>query len=149
MSPCCSVSRQERFCKMHRLSLMCCRIIQALPQSLKEFPSWSKMPVLPGQALTFMVSDGTENGWFWIQLIKTTDRNTVRCCSQLFPWTGKGRHWMRCFVVICYLNTLSQICVCNKSHGRDYVQSSVQPLQCDSPIGNNKRRKTDLFLSSC
>lgn len=120
MSPGGSVSRQERFYKMHSLNLMCCRIIRALLQLLKEFPSWSKMPVLPGQALTFMAPDRTENRWFWIQLFKTKDKNNMLCCSQLFPWTGKGMHWMRCSVVICYLNMLSQICVCNKSHGRDY-----------------------------
>lgn len=102
------------------LSLTCCIIIQALLQLLKEFSSWSKMPALPGQALTFMAPDGTENGWFWIQPIETTDRNTVLCCSQLFPWTGKGMYWMRCSVVICYLNMPSQICICNKSHGKVY-----------------------------
>lgn len=148
MSPGCCVSRQERFCKMHRLSLMCCRITQALLKLLKEFPSWSKMPVLPGQALTFMAPDGTENGWFWIQLIKTTDRNTVQCCSQLFPWTGKGTRWMRCSVLICYLIHCPKFVPVTKFMVEAARQNSVQPLQCDSPIGNNKRRKNDLFLSS-
>lgn len=145
-SPCCNGSCQERFWKMNSLNLMCCRVIQALLQLMKKFPSASKMPLLPGQALGFMVPDGTENGWVWIQLTKMTDRNTVLCC-QLFSWAGKGMHWMIRPVVICYLNMLSQIYVCNeirgrdcnKIHGRDYKKNSVQPLQCDSPTGNNKR----------
>lgn len=62
---------------MHSLSRMFCRIIQAFLQLLKEFTSRSKMPVLPGQAMTFKLPDGTENGWVWIQVIKTTNRNTV------------------------------------------------------------------------
>lgn len=118
-SPCCSVSFQERFWKMSSLNLTCCRVIQALLQLMKKFPSASKMSLLPGQALGFMVPDGTENGWVWTQLTKMTDRNTVPCC-QLFSWAGKGMHWMICSVIICYLNMLSQIYVGNKIHGKDY-----------------------------
>lgn len=62
---------------MNSLNFMCCRVIEALLQLLKKFSSASKMAVLPGYALCFMVPDGTEDGWIWIQLIKTTDRNIV------------------------------------------------------------------------
>lgn len=106
-----AVSRQERFSKMHSLSPTCYRIIQALLQLLNEFPSWPKMPVLPGQALTFMAPDGTKNGCFWIQLIKTTDRNPVLCGSQLFPWTGKGMHWITCFVVMLLRYAVLSLCM--------------------------------------
>lgn len=123
-SPCCNVSWQERFWKTNSLNRMCCRVIQALLELLKRFPFVSEMPVLPGQVLSFMAPDGTENSWVWIQLMKMTDRNTVLCC-QLSSGTGKGMHWIICSVVICYLKMLSQVHLCNKIHDKKFSTAST------------------------
>lgn len=99
---------QENFCKMHNLSLTCCRISLALLHLLKEFPSWPKVPVVPGQALTSVAPDGASNNCVWIQVIKTTDRNTMICSNQLSPGAecnGLDVLWL------CYLyNTVLNLC---------------------------------------
>lgn len=66
---------QENVRKMNDLSLTWCRISLALLHLLKEFPSSPEVPVLPGQALTFVAPDGTANNCVWIQVIKTTEKH--------------------------------------------------------------------------
>lgn len=143
MSLGCTVSRQKKFCKMHSLICMCCIIIQALLPLLK-------VSFLIQNACTSRTGFdfcGPRRNRKWLVLDSAPQNHRQKHCAMLQSTLSMNRHWMRCSVVICYLNMLSQICVCNRSHGRDYeTEFSTEPLQCEAPIGNNERRKNNLFL---